>query len=219
MYMILIFYSLLTVANGDCRSQVKCSDIEWSGSVWGTDGWKGVSLGTYTSDELTFIGCGPLGGDTCGANTFYCNQEANSMKFGTTGSTLTTALRASLGPGMPTAASGGQCANSIQKGWTTNAPDTVDSATKLCQQLGYETGSVIKVAANYCPEVHWDETATKWTSDYASGAGYGQSITCTGKTCAPTLAPTLASKSPSKSPSKIPSKSPSKIPSKSPSKI
>eukprot|EP01084_Bolivina_argentea_P248948 416546_1 len=209
MYMILIFYSLLTVANGDCRSQVKCSDIEWSGSVWGTDGWKGVSLGTYTSDELTFIGCGPTTG-TCGANTFYCNQEANSMKFGTTGSTSLTALRASLGPEIPTGAVACE----------TKAPDTVDSATKLCQQLGYEKGSVIKVASSYCPEVYWDG---KWTSDSASGDSHGQSITCTGKTCAPTLvptlAPTLASKSPSKSPSKIPSKSPSKIPSKSPSKI
>eukprot|EP01084_Bolivina_argentea_P248944 416540_1 len=205
MYMILIFYSLLTVANGDCRSQVKCSDIEWSGSVWGTDGWKGVSLGTYTSDELTFIGCGGSSLYTCGANTFYCNQEANSMKFGTTASAANIALRASLGPGIPTAVIS-ICASSTQKGLT-NAPDTVDSATKLCQQLGYETGTVIKVDLNACPEVHWDEALTKWTSDYASGAGYGQSITCTGKTCAPTLvptlAPTLASKSPSKSPSKI----------------
>eukprot|EP01084_Bolivina_argentea_P248946 416543_1 len=194
MYMILIFYSLLTVANGDCRSQVKCSDIEWSGSVWGTDGWKGVSLGTYTSDELTFIGCGPTTG-TCGANTFYCNQEANSMKFGTTGSRGDTVLRASLGPGIPT---GGVACE-------TTAPDTDESATKLCQQLGYETGSVNKIALNSCPEIHWD--GIKWTSDYVQSEGYGQSITCTGKTCAPTLvptlAPTLASKSPSKSPSKI----------------
>eukprot|EP01084_Bolivina_argentea_P248945 416541_1 len=207
MYMILIFYSLLTVANGDCRSQVKCSDIEWSGSVWAIDGWKGVSLGEYTSGELTFIGCGPMS-NTCGANTFYCNQEANSMKFGTTNSTWDTALRASLGPGIPTGDTRGNCATSSNHEWATNAPDTVDSATKLCQQLGYEKGSVILEARNGCDEVHWDETLTKWTSDYVFPSyGGGQAYECTSKTCAPTLvptlAPTLASKSPSKSPSKI----------------
>ena len=60
----------------------------------------------------------------------------------------------------------------------------------LCQQLGYQSGSVTTVSANNCPEPHWDGTA--WTSDYVDSHGYGKMYTCVGivPTAAPSAMPT-----------------------------
>ena len=55
----------------------------------------------------------------------------------------------------------------------------------LCQQLGYQSGSVTFVSANGCPESHWD--GSTWTSDYVKSQGYGKMYTCVG---APTAMPT-----------------------------
>ena len=69
-----------------------------------------------------------------------------------------------------------------------NAPDKANDATALCEQLGYNSGSVTTVSANSCPESHWD--GTTWTSDYVTSHGYGKMYTCVSPTSRPTAAPT-----------------------------
>ena len=92
--------------------------------------------------------------------------------------------------------SGNQCC--IQAGGLCNAPDKADDATALCEQLGYQSGSVTTVSKNNCPEPHWDGTA--WTSDFVGSDGYGKRYTCVSvPTAAPTAAP-IATDAPSAMP-------------------
>eukprot|EP01084_Bolivina_argentea_P100776 180830_1 len=198
----LIFYTLLISVQSQCeRTQVFCSDIEYSGTVWGYAESKGILVSAYTNDELQFIGSE--------SGTFDCTHPTStSMEF--VGSTM----RSLLGPGSLASSSGGCCNNGNQRG-ICNAPDDATSATKLCRQLGYKQGTVTRVSTNLCAETHWD--GSKWTSDWVGTAGYGGTFTCSD---ACTVAPTkFPSKTPSYSPSNNPTNIPTLFPSNNPTNI
>jgi len=147
----------------------KCSDITYTGDkVWGKYTGSGVALGQYTDNELQFIGCV---GNGCNANTFYCKDTADGIKFGTT---QRSAMRACAGvSSMEECKYNGCCKKA---GGLCNSPDKAVDAEKLCQQLGYRTGTVEKVPDNTCPEAGW--LGKEWSSDYVNSHGYGKSYTC-----------------------------------------
>ena len=54
----------------------QCSDIFYSGTVWGRNA-RGVALGAYTNNELQFIGCvnGNYYEASCARNDFSCTDK------------------------------------------------------------------------------------------------------------------------------------------------
>ena len=60
----------------------ECSDILYSGTVWGYAA-SGVALGAYTNNELQFIGCID-DGSSCALNDFSCSDTGGSITFGST---------------------------------------------------------------------------------------------------------------------------------------
>eukprot|EP01084_Bolivina_argentea_P312494 541011_1 len=126
----------------------------------------GFSIGNYTSQTLQFIGC-------IQNTTIYCTQTATSMSFGRSNNYAMVAL---LGPGTwPTSfiSDSNLCASSSAPRQLALAPDGISDATTLCNQLGYNTGSV-SANAHGCPKVHWDGTANEWTSNWIAVSGSGR---------------------------------------------
>eukprot|EP01084_Bolivina_argentea_P050153 92221_1 len=189
-----VIYAFVRLLNCQCdRGQLVCSDIEYSGYVWDFTA-KGISIGQYTSEELQFIGC-VSGSDFCSPSSFYCTQTATSMVFGTTSTPHdTNAMTALLQPGTwPTDTEGSWCATSTYQRNVCTASEKAASATKLCQQLGYGSGSVVghyTYAEALCPQAYWD--GDEWTSIWYKATAYAVSITCTEPcTSSPTDNPTL----------------------------
>eukprot|EP01083_Nonionella_stella_P085404 236841_1 len=179
---------------------IKCADIEWSGSVWGTS-YYGANLSAYTDDQLQFIGC-------ASSSCFYCSDTSTSITFGGT-----TTLRTLVGSGTIPSTGGTCCSVANPRGFC-NSPDDQVSITELCIQLGYDMGTFTRNAGNTCPEAHWNGS---WTSDYERTAGYGREITCMSLTPAPTSAPTtVPTYHPSSAPTRVPTYHPSQNPSQKP---
>ena len=174
----------------------QCSDILYSGTVWGYAA-SGVALGAYTNNELQFIGCID-DGSSCALNDFSCSDTGGSITFGSTGGDNGyDTLRSCHGVSSISECNTYDCCS--HGGALCNAPDKADDATALCQQLGYQSGSVTTGSENYCPESRWD--GTTWTSDYVTSNGYGKMYTCDG---APTAAPTSAAPTATHAPSAMP---------------
>jgi len=158
-------------------TKAKCADIKWVGSVWSYEA-TGFDMSHYTNDTLKLLICMDTQKNACANATIFCNQNDNSISFGT--NSASGFLRALLGPGeIPSTRSfSGTCSESKPQG-ICNAPDDQISATALCQQLGYETGEVGTITGvGHVPEVHWDGNTSKWTSDWMNDHGCGQNFTC-----------------------------------------
>jgi len=153
-----------------------CSSLLTTASVWGRIS-KGLDLHAVTNYGLLWLGCC---GDGCHAGDFFCNDAGDSMSFG---SNRRSAVRVVLGnptslTSIPSSHSGCSASNKPQS--VTNSPDHAASFTKLCNQLGYSTGSIdVKISSNSCPEATWE--GNHWWSDFVNSAGYGQKYTCSGK--------------------------------------
>ncbi|CAH0380199.1 unnamed protein product [Pelagomonas calceolata] len=165
----------------------QCSDILYSGTVWGYAA-SGVALGAYTNNELQFIGC--IGCSNChyldcDPSTFSCTDTGTGITFGSSSSDdSSNTMRSCHGvSSINQCYYDGSCCS--QGGGMCNAPDKQIDATALCQQLGYNDGSVTTVSENGCPESHWD--GSTWTSDFVGSHGHGKMYTCVN---VPTAAPT-----------------------------
>jgi len=145
-----------------------CRDIEYKmKDIWNYKG-SGVALGKYTNNELQFIGCV---GNGCSASTFYCKDGPDGITFGTT---QRSAMRACAGVSRLEDCKYNGCCK--KAGGLCNSPDKTVDATKLCQQLGYGTGTVEMIPDNSCPEAGW--MGGQWSSDYVNSRGYGKTYTC-----------------------------------------
>ena len=102
----------------------QCSDILYSGTVWGRTA-TGVALGAYTNNELQFIGCNS---DGCSPSEFSCTDTGTSITFGVSSDIL----RSCHGVSSINQCyfDGGCCS---QAGGLCNAPDKADDATALCE--------------------------------------------------------------------------------------
>ena len=208
----------VTSAPSPYSTAARCSDILYSGTVWGQTAY-GVALGAYTNNELQFIGCiDGYYGASCATSDFSCTDTDTGIAFGSTypyPDSYST-MRSCHG-----VSSISECVTytyCYEAGGLCNAPYTQTDATALCGQLGYQSGSVAAVTDNYCPETHWD--GTTWTSDYVTSEGYGNYYTCWGSTApgyAPTPLPTITTYEPTTlSPTKHPTYEPSRAPSARP---
>eukprot|EP01084_Bolivina_argentea_P273523 465937_1 len=207
-------YIYISIVTSQCeRNALSCSDILYTGTMWNY-AVKGVSIGQYTGNTLQWFGCvqWPITSSTgCVPNEFTCTENTNSMTFGSSGGVLRALLGIDGNNDFPYQGSPGCCNLNNIRG-TCNSPDTAASATALCNQLGYNAGSVIKVNENSCAEVHWDSTSSKWTQDDIGSSGYGRSYTCSDP-CNPTLSPTPSpTNNPTPSPTNFPTPSPTKNP-------
>ena len=208
----------VTSAPSPYSTAARCSDILYSGTVWGQTAY-GVALGAYTNNELQFIGCiDGYYGASCATSDFSCTDTDTGIAFGSTypyPDSYST-MRSCHGVSSISECVTYTCC--YEAGGICNAPYTQTDATALCGQLGYQSGSVAAVTDNYCPETHWD--GTTWTSDYVTSEGYGNYYTCWGSTApgyAPTPLPTITTYEPTTlSPTKHPTYEPSRAPSARP---
>jgi len=153
----------------------KCNELLTSRHVFGYNEAYGIDL-SFLKNNLLWIGCA----DACKPNQFYCTDSSTSLSFGTSSTKALRAALVSSGSAFGCCSCGASNTNCIF-----NAPDDPYSATALCNQLGYDSGSVSRIDSNICPEVHWNNSA--WTSDWINTSGGGKSFTCSG---VPTISPT-----------------------------
>eukprot|EP01084_Bolivina_argentea_P007193 13532_1 len=169
--LVLLSYSLLIQVHCQCeRTQLVCADIVSTSTIWGSVG-DGILLGSYTNEELQWIGCNNLG---CSQAAFYCTQQATSMTFGSQDGYGMFAL---LGPGpIPSSYISGCCTSQIRRD-VCGSPDEPQSVNKLCQQLGYKSGTSVSSVAFCCPGTLW--SGSTWTSDFIQNQlSCSESITC-----------------------------------------
>eukprot|EP01084_Bolivina_argentea_P144015 252780_1 len=173
--------TIRNVCINSMKITAKCSDILWNGNVWGVSA-TGVNLSPYTNDSLKLIVC-VSNFNSCPINRFFCEHNmysSTSITFGTISSIGT--LNALLGPGsVPTDHS--SCCDSSNEQQLCNAPRDIISVTRLCQQLGYDSGRYTfwkEGSSNSCPKLYWNTNDKQWTSDWTQSDGYAGEYTCYG---------------------------------------
>lgn len=173
----------LVTVNVTAVQTAKCADILTNIPVWGLAA-TGIDLRAYTGSTLHWIGCP---GNGCAASSFYCTDDATSLRFGTT---TTDALRALVDPGdtlgdtIP--ASFTTCCTASKPNDICNAPDSASNAagfdpvTAMCRALGYSTGTIVReVTSNFCPKPHaLAADGSSWTSNFVERDGFGAEFRC-----------------------------------------
>ena len=145
---------------------------------------------------MVAIAC--VSGWGCSPSDFYCSTRSNGIRFGSSTSNTGT-VRAMMGNYNSSSQfyqGYAPCASASYPNSIHNSPDDSASATQICKQLGYRTGTVYRVSYNACPEPNWSTSTGKWQTDYIGSLGYGKYYTCSNPcpretTQQPSMQPTM----------------------------